>query len=594
MQKHWLAARFGARVAFVRDFSVKTKIIGAFACVLLATLVLGLFAVERLWQMNTQTRAIGTQWFPSAKVMHELSYLTSRVRLKEATYLLESSDEAREMRLREVAMLDRKVEALFAGIRLHAKDGRNQELAAELERKWRVYRDQERQLVSQQAADPVSAYVFFTGEYKSTFDEFRAVLEQIVTVNNEAGTANIAASEMEWHSARLWIALVLILAILLCVSAGLLLISAVSAPLGRVTDAMERLAEGDLAAEVPHAGQQDEIGKLAGVMTAYKNQLAAAERSKAEQTALIVSSIGTGLDHLAKGDLTYRIAAALDGPFVKLVQDFNGAMAHLQEAMKSVLVTTSHIARGADEIARAADDLSGRTEHQAATLEQTSAALQEITGTVKQNAAATRQVEASMMGAKAAAEEGGHVIEATTRAMEAIAHSSNRITDIIGVIDEIAFQTNLLALNAGVEAARAGEAGKGFAVVASEVRALAQRSSQAAKEIKTLIAESGSQVAEGVRLVGDTGQALNRIAGQVEHIAAVMVSMARASEQEATGIGEVNLAVGQMDQVTQQNAAMVEETTAASRSLASETQELQIQIGFFSVGVPAADQRAAA
>jgi methyl-accepting chemotaxis protein len=190
-----------------------------------------------------------------------------------------------------------------------------------------------------------------------------------------------------------------------------------------------------------------------------------------------------------------------------------------------------------------------------------------------------------MSSARAAAEEGGHVVGTATKAMDSISQSSKQITDITGVIDEIAFQTNLLALNAGVEAARAGDAGRGFAVVASEVRALAQRSSQAAKEIKGLINASGEYVANGVKLVAESGEALTHIVEQVKRINSLVAEMALASEQQATGIEQVNAAVGQMDQVTQQNAAMVEESTAASRNLAHETEALQSQIAFFNVGV---------
>jgi methyl-accepting chemotaxis protein len=319
-------------------------------------------------------------------------------------------------------------------------------------------------------------------------------------------------------------------------------------------------------------------------MNAFKNQLAAAERSKAEQTEIIVSSVGTGLDYLAKGDLTHRITASLTGPFAKLKEDFNLVMTRLQDTMTNILGNTAQITAGSGEISNAADDLSRRTEQQAASLEETAAALEEITATVKTTAANAKEARSSVAAAKSAAEEGGRVVQSATQAMDAISASSKKITDIIGVIDEIAFQTNLLALNAGVEAARAGDAGRGFAVVASEVRGLAQRSSEAAKEIKSLINASGEQVGEGVRLVGESGHALTNIITQVQHINALVSEMALAADQQSTGIEEVNSAVAQMDQVTQQNAAMVEESTAASRHLAHETEALQDLVGFFDVG----------
>ncbi len=303
-----------------------------------------------------------------------------------------------------------------------------------------------------------------------------------------------------------------------------------------------------------------------------------------EQTDAAIKGIGAGLDHLAKGDLTHRVTADLTGHFAKLKSDFNTALDRLQDTMSSVVSTTAQISLGSEEISQAADDLSHRTEQQAASLEETAAALEEITATVKKTASNAREASLGVKSAKEVAEVGGRVVETAVQAMDAISHSSKQIIDIIGVIDEIAFQTNLLALNAGVEAARAGEAGRGFAVVASEVRALAQRSSEAAKQIKTLIKTSSEQVNEGVKFVGESGVALKRIVEQVVQVNGLVGEMAQAAEQQSTGIVQVNSAVSQMDHVTQQNAAMVEESTAASRNLAQEARTLAGLIGFFSVG----------
>ena len=248
---------------------------------------------------------------------------------------------------------------------------------------------------------------------------------------------------------------------------------------------------------------------------AYQDAIANETVEQARITAAGVARIGEGLDALAKGDLTYRIDAELTGSFTKLKDDFNMVVSRLQGAMKNVLSATNGISTGAGEISQAADDLSRRTEHQAASLEETAAALEEITATVNKTAHNAKEASVIVGAAKTAAEDGGRVVETAIKAMGQIEQSSKQITDIIGVIDEIAFQTNLLALNAGVEAARAGDAGKGFAVVASEVRALAQRSSGAAKEIKTLIKASGEHVGAGVKFVGESGEALKRIVDQV-------------------------------------------------------------------------------
>jgi methyl-accepting chemotaxis protein len=296
-----------------------------------------------------------------------------------------------------------------------------------------------------------------------------------------------------------------------------------------------------------------------------------------------VNQIGAGLSRLAEGDLTQRLATAFIPALEPLRQDFNASIDALEKSMTAIGVSTRAIGSETSEISAASDDLSQRTEHQASSLEETSAALEEVTTTVKKTAEGATHAREVVGAAKLDAEKSGAVVREATAAMAAIDKSSKQIGQIIGVIDEIAFQTNLLALNAGVEAARAGDAGRGFAVVASEVRALAQRSAEAAKEIKGLISASTAQVDQGVALVAQTGEALQRIVAQVVEISGAIGEIASSAQEQATGLQQVNTAVGDMDQVTQKNAAMVEETTAATHALAAETEQLAALVSRYSV-----------
>ncbi len=310
-----------------------------------------------------------------------------------------------------------------------------------------------------------------------------------------------------------------------------------------------------------------------------------AERLAAEQRQTqAVQAVGAALSRLAAGDLTARIEGELAPEFHSLRTDFDHAVESLSEAMRAVDHSAGGIRSGADEIARSAEDLSQRTEQQAATLEQTAAAVEELTSAVSRTAKGAREVSSRVGEASAEAERSGEVVTRAAEAMTKIEAQSQQVNQILGVIDEIAFQTNLLALNAGVEAARAGEAGRGFAVVAQEVRALAQRSADAAKEIKSLITESSRQVSEGVDLVGQTGQALRGIVDKVGGIDALVNDIAASTGEQATALGQVNSAVNQLDQVTQRNAAMVSQSTEATHALRVEALDLSNRVGAFRLG----------
>jgi methyl-accepting chemotaxis protein len=388
--------------------------------------------------------------------------------------------------------------------------------------------------------------------------------------------------------------------------------------ISRLTGTMSKLASGDLDATVEGEGRPDEIGAMAKAVRIFKDNAlkttelerqaeeqrnltedqrrrnAEDERLRADAMAEATTGLATGLKHLSAGDLTFQLDRPFAEHFESLRADFNTAVEQLRGTLTSVAQATSSIDGGSREISQSADDLSKRTEQQAASLEETAAALDQITTNVSNSSKRAEEARSVAIQANESARHSGAVVANAVQAMGRIEQSSGQIANIIGVIDEIAFQTNLLALNAGVEAARAGEAGKGFAVVAQEVRELAQRSAQAAKEIKDLIGKSSVEVGTGVKLVSDTGQALKTIETYIVTINQHMDAIATSSREQSVGLSEVNTAVNQMDQVTQQNAAMVEEANAAGATLAAEAGRLRELIGQFQLGNRGAMQNAPA
>ena len=415
-------------------------------------------------------------------------------------------------------------------------------------------------------------------------------------------------------------------------------------PVLDMTGTMTRLADGDLTVTIPALANRDEIGRMAKAVEVFKDNAIAKkkmdeaerERLEAERRAdeaqrarekaigqeiatlidgvskgdlsrrldladkdgfyrtmseginrltdtveAVIGDLGAVLSALAQGDLNKRVERDYQGAFQTLKTDVNATSAKLSEIVGQILRATDAISSAASEVSLGSSDLAERTEQQASSLEETAASMEELGATVRSNADNAQRANHMATDARNSAESGGSVADSAIDAMKRIEEASRKITDIIGVIDEIAFQTNLLALNAAVEAARAGDAGRGFAVVAQEVRNLAQRSAQASKEIKGLILDSDSQVKDGVELVKKAGDALEGIVSGVQQVASLISEMASASSEQASALDEINSTVAQMDEMTQKNAALVEETTAAAQSLATQATDLRALVSFF-------------
>lgn len=588
---------------------IRTALIGCMLLLGASFAVFAAFAVNRLGAINENVTLLATDSLQTAVSVKDMEVQLGDIRTSYRSHILRSDPEGK-------AAAAATIEKAFSKLKFDAGQFKSLNpsseelgLVSQVESSVGSYvQTGQRVLALSAAGDTEQANRVLREEMVQVADQARAAMARLMEIaNSDANIAYVEASSA--YDATMTTAFVAIGLTAVVIAASIwFAVAGIAKPIQVITRAMNDLAGGDSNTQVPFAGRSDEIGEMAAAVEVFrKNALdnrrleeetrahrtlseeqrelaAEKERTRAAQMAEATDGLAAGLKHLSAGNLAFQLHRPFAPDFESLRADFNAMASQLCETVSAVAHSTSAIDGGSREVSKSADDLSKRTEQQAASLEETAAALDQITVNVSNSSRRAEEARTVAIKANESARQSGAVVANAVQAMGRIEESSGQISNIIGVIDDIAFQTNLLALNAGVEAARAGEAGKGFAVVAQEVRELAQRSAQAAKEIKELIGKSSIEVGTGVNLVRDTGEALRVIEAHIVTINQHMDSIATSSREQSVGLSEVNTAVNQMDQVTQQNAAMVEETSAAGATLASEAGRLRELVAQFQLG----------
>ena len=513
---------------WLHDLKLATKLGLAFAVVLALTAAVGVFSIAKLAQVNSTAAALSSHWMPATRVVQDLKSQIARIRTRELQYII--SDQQAEMdKYDKVIAADlvdlSKMQAEYVKL---IQTPEEKALYDEFLGMWDRYMAEDTKIrAAARVNDDAAAKALIRGESNKLIVALRGQVDKMVKLYGDGGIAEAQRGDEVYASARFWIITLLIGSVLLGALAAAIITGWLVKRLGGEPDYAVRIA-GQIAA-----------GQLAvdiETRPGDRNSLLFAMKSMRDSLAAIVGQVRAGTDTIATA------AAQIDAGNV---------------------------------------DLSSRTEQQASSLEETAASMEQLTGAVQQNSASAAEANELALSASSVAQKGGAVVSQVVQTMGAINQASRKIVDIIGVIDGIAFQTNILALNAAVEAARAGEQGRGFAVVATEVRNLAQRSAAAAKEIKTLIGDSVDQVEAGSKLVEEAGATMEEVVVSVRHVTDIMSAITLAGKEQRAGIEQVNAAMAGMDTVTQQNAALVEEATAASHSLRDQAQALAELVAVF-------------
>jgi methyl-accepting chemotaxis protein len=506
------------------------RLLAGFASVLVLAILVGVFSVSRLAEVNANTTDLATNWLLATRTLSDFKTQVSILRRAEASSILSGKPDVVAAQARRVADVKAKAADAWKSYLGTVEQPEEQALAGEIDAaRVRYYAALDKSLASDASTPDGHEKLLaeYEGESKASFDVMSGAIGRDVDFQTQGAEAAYQSSQATYSSARLAIIGLLAAAVLVGAAMAFVITRSIVRPLDSAVKVAEAVAEGNLTSAITATGG-DEVSQL-----------------------------------------------------LRALQRMNASLVNIVSRVRN---SSDSIATGSSQIAAGNADLSQRTEEQASNLQQTAASMEELTATVKQNADTARAATQLASSASEAAAEGGRVVGKVVATMEEITQSSRKIVDIIGVIDGIAFQTNILALNAAVEAARAGEQGRGFAVVATEVRSLAQRSAAAAKEIKSLIGASVAKVESGSHLVDEAGKSMAEIVTQVTRVNDLIGEISSASTEQSTGIGQIGDAVNQLDQVTQQNAALVEESAAAAESLKVQAAQLAQVVSVFRLG----------
>lgn len=511
------------------NLKISSKLIASFMVVLVLTAMMGVFSIIQLARVNQTASDMGTRWMPSIRAVSEMSSHIANIRAAELQHVLSTSKDEMSRYESDMAKAHRILEKNRAEYEKLISSPEEAELFLAFTTQWKAYMLEHSELVNYSSENKkADAMYLLRGDLQFLFDGASINLEKLVELNAGRGEHASDTGDELYESSRLWVIGVLVTSISLGIFLAFFVARVISRPLSEAVNVASRVASGDLTSKID-VKSKDETGKL-----------------------------------------------------MQALKDMNDS---LLQIVGDVRVSVDFITTTSKEIAAGNSELSQRTEEQASSLEETASSMEELTSTVKQNAENAKQANQLTMGARDVAMQGGDVVGKVVTTMASINESSKKIVDIISVIEGIAFQTNILALNAAVEAARAGEQGRGFSVVAGEVRTLAQRSAAAAKEIKALISDSVDKVGDGTKLVDQAGRTMSEIVTSVKRVTDIVSEISAASMEQSTGIDQVNMAITQMDEVTQQNAALVEEAAAAAESLEEQSVRLSDAVSMFKLGI---------